>query len=54
MESETKSTDEQENCLDKKPEHASSEKRFKTNKGKTNIVDVTGKKGEPKAFIIGL
>ena len=32
----------------------SSEKKFKTTKGKTNIVDVTGKKVEPKAYIIGL
>jgi hypothetical protein len=54
MESETKPTKEQENCIDKKPEHASSEKKLKTSKGKANIVDVTGKKGEPKAFIIGL
>jgi hypothetical protein len=57
MESEQKPTKEQENCLDKKPEHkaiTSSEKKFKTTKGKTNIVDVTGKKVEPKAYIIGL
>ena len=53
MKSDQKPTKRQKNSSEHKA-ITSSEKKLKTTKGKANIVDVTGKKGEPKAYIIGL